>query len=313
MNHFSTRKRCPACGSSSFLVRYEGPYCTGPIREYLERFYPSCSSDEFRVLDGFLYSLCECRSCHMIFQQHVPDDELSRRIYNEWINPENAHQRDDARYGVRQHLRDAKEILSIMSFLGKSPSSLTFLDYGMGWSKWALMAKAFGCRAVGCEVSADRMAYAEENGIEALSVDDVPTLSYDFINTEQVFEHLCNPRETLRMLVSALKPNGLVKISVPAAPDIKRRLALMDWAAPKGSRDSLNCVAPLEHLNLYTTQAISKMSEDLGTEIATIPMKIQYKYSIGFDSIVSIGKNILNPLRRKMRAQQGYWLLRKRA
>lgn len=72
-----------------------------------------------------------------------------------------------------------------------------------------------------------------------MSWEEIPQHQFDFINTEQVFEHIPKPLETLRYLKKALKTNGVLKISVPTANDIEQRLEIMDWKIPKrGSRKS---------------------------------------------------------------------------
>ena len=57
-----------------------------------------------------------------------------------------------------------------------------------------------------------------------LLVEQAENLRFDFINTEQVFEHISEPLETLKELKTLLKPGGIIKISVPTADDINRRL-----------------------------------------------------------------------------------------
>ena len=128
--------------------------------------------------------------------------------------------------------------MQIISWFKKAPSSLKFFDFGMGWGEWALMAKAFGCRSYGAELSNICIEYAKANGINIVSWDEIPQSQFDFINTEQVFEHISNPLQTLCHLKKGLKANGLLKISVPTVNFMERRLRIMDWNSPKGARNS---------------------------------------------------------------------------
>jgi hypothetical protein len=68
-----------------------------------------------------------------------------------------------------------------------------------------------------------------------------------------------------------LKPNGIIRINVPNGWDIKRRLEIWDWTAPRGSENSLNMVAPLQHINCYIHEALVKMGQEAGLEVAVIP------------------------------------------
>ena len=45
----------------------------------------------------------------------------------------------------------------------------------------------------------------------------------------------------------------------------------MDWEATKGTADSLNIVAPLEHVNCYTTQSLVIMAKQAGLDWVYIP------------------------------------------
>ena len=47
--------------------------------------------------------------------------------------------------------------------------------------------------------------------------DQVTKFEYDFINTEQVLEHVVDPYSVINLLASLLKDNGILKISVPNA------------------------------------------------------------------------------------------------
>lgn len=52
------------------------------------------------------------------------------------------------------------------------------------------------------------------------------------VNTEQVFEQMLEPGDMLRSLAGALRPGGLVKISVPdCAKSIRKLLGSGDFGA----------------------------------------------------------------------------------
>jgi SAM-dependent methyltransferase len=112
-------------------------------------------------------------------------------------------------------------------------------------------------------------------GIDIIGWSDIPQERFDFINAEQVFEHISDPVPTLKHLVSALKPKGIVRINVPNGWDIERRLAKCDWDAPKGSRDSLNAIAPLEHINCFNKKALVVLAARAGLTLVSITPKIR--------------------------------------
>jgi SAM-dependent methyltransferase len=182
----------------------------------------------------------------------------------------------------------------------------------MGWGKWTLMAKGFGCESYGTELSEERIKYATSNGINVIAWDEIPKHSFDFINTEQVFEHIPNPLDTLIHLKNALKSDGVIKIIVPTANDIMRRLQIMDWTSQNSTRNSLNPVAPPEHINYYRRRSLIRMAELAGMEEVSIPMKIQYMYKSNCRGVKGVIKNVFLPIYRNILKRQNYVFFRNR-
>jgi 2-polyprenyl-3-methyl-5-hydroxy-6-metoxy-1,4-benzoquinol methylase len=177
------------------------------------------------------------------------------------------------------------------------PGKLKFLDFGMGWGQWCRMAGAYGCTVFGSEMSHARIAHAISVGVKIVDWEDIPKYQFDFINVNQVFEHLVNPLETIFYLCNSLKPEGIVRISVPDGSDIKRRLEINDWTAPKNSQDSLNPIAPLEHLNCYSHTSLVHMAESAGL----VPLSIQEKMIRSHKNLIDLSiRDILRPFYRRL-------------
>lgn len=309
--YFYEREKCPACDSTVFQRLYRKSYDKPPISDYLNSFYSSQGGVDFKYLMNVDYILCECHECGLIFQKEIPDDSLMEVLYEKWIDPKKAlysHQKNDE-LGFCTYY--AQEISTIIAHLGKKPSELNFFDFGMGWGKWALMAKGFGCKSYGTELSEERKKYAMSNGIVFVEWNDIPKYNFDFINTEQVFEHVANPLNTLIYLKDALKEDGILKISVPTANDISRRLKIMDWKAAKGTKNSLNPVAPLEHINYFRRKSLIIMTSLAGMEEVDIPLRTQYRFTFHWDGAKRIAKNILLPIYRTVLKRQNYMFFRK--
>jgi SAM-dependent methyltransferase len=303
--NFVERRKCPCCESSRLTTLYENQFDRSPIKEYLEHFYSPQGGIEFNYLEGAVYALLKCQKCDLIFQRDILNDDLMERLYEHWIDPSKAmlrHMEGDFPELYGAHVQ---EIMRIIAYFGRPPSSLQFLDFGMGWSGWALMAKGFGCEAYGAELSSKRIEYAKSKGLQVITK-GMPALKFDFINTEQVFEHLPNPLETLLELKQSLKPGGILKISVPPGRDIERRLKNMDWKAPLGSRNSLNPVAPLEHINCFPRSALIKMAHLAGLREVEIPLKVQYRHLVKCGGIIEFVKNALMPIYRATLKRSNY-------
>jgi len=306
---FEKRKECPGCSSERFKTVYLSRYDESPVKDYLLGFYLPQGMVEFEYLKDASYRLCECENCGLIFQKDVPNDAFMERLYEHWIDPKKAltrHQKENIGY----HLSLEQEIIKIIAFIRKDPSNLCLLDFGMGWGDWAYEARKIGCDSYGTELSVERIEFARSNGVKVLKWDEIPDHSFDFINTEQVMEHLPDPLNTLRYLKSALKPEGIIKVSVPTANNIRQRLKNMDWKATRGSRNSLNPVAPLEHLNFFTRDALLNMAAEAGMKEIVIPLGLQYKHLHLSGGPKWIARGLLDPLRRNILKSQNYLFFR---
>jgi len=291
-NYFIQRECCPGCKSTNRSQLYKAGFTEPPISTYLLDFYSPQGGVEFDFLKDSEYILDECKACGLVYQRLIPNDFLLTKLYEEWIDPDKALSSKINSRGVEYYALLSREIESIVRHFGIKPAELEFLDFGMGWGEWCQMAKAYGCSVSGGEISQARIDHASTAGIPIISGEEIPNHRFDFINTEQVFEHLANPLETLLHLVKGLKPHGLIKLSVPNGADIRRRLAIMDWKAPKGSKNSLNPVAPLEHINCFSYDSLVRMAQLANL----VPVQIQPKIRLNRRLLDYPLRDILKPL-----------------
>jgi SAM-dependent methyltransferase len=136
------------------------------------------------------------------------------------------------------------------------------------------MTRAFGAVAWGTELSPARRDYCLQLGIEVVADDALPDGGFDFINADQVFEHLPQPRETLGLLVKKLRPGGILRIAVPNGLGIERALRRFDRELARPVLGALNPVAPLEHLNCFRTRALVRLAASHGLRRVIPPWKM---------------------------------------
>ncbi len=263
--NFISRKICPACGSGAVSNLVSVPYDSSEIKDYLAGFYASTGGVDYKYLDSENFALDKCADCALVFQREIPGDELSQILYDEWIDKEITKTRQQNK-DLNYFLCVAQEIVSLIEHFDRIPSSLRFLDFGMGWGNWCRMAKGFGIHADGMELSEERIIAAKESGIRITDWNDLPGSGYDFINTDRVFEHLPEPLDMLKHLASGLAGNGLIKINVPEGLGIEKAIAAWNWNAPRDSELTLNAVSPLEHLNCYQKDTLIRMAGCAGLE-----------------------------------------------
>jgi SAM-dependent methyltransferase len=273
--YFVQRSVCPGCGSSHVANLCDTPYTEPPIRDYLAWYYKGVGPGvELEYLKGARYILDECQACGLIYQKEIPGSELLQRLYERWLDPETVRQAERLERGPGYFVGIATEISRVLKFLGRPTSEIAFLDFGMGWGHWCLLARGFGCSAFGAELSDVRSANAEQMGITVMTRNALPIGKFDFINAEQVFEHLADPLDTLLKLAQALKPGGVIRLGVPKGWNIKSRLKRWDWNAKDRSPDSLNAVAPLQHINCFNYRSLHAMGVAAGLREVELPDRL---------------------------------------
>ena len=254
-NGFLARPLCEICGSERkqtlFSLSYEHP----SLREYLRSQYRDRLPLEF--ISGETFELVKCQECGFVWQLFVPNAEQMSALYENIISAQESFRKKECA-DFRFYSQYALEMSILASLCKRKPYQIKVLDFGMGWGFWCLMAKAFGFRISGFEASAARKEYAQRNGIPVIAWDSIPNGNYDFINAEQVFEHIRDPLLTLQHLISGLGKNGIVKISVPNGKNINRTLTEKTfWRA-------IHIIGPLEHISCYSPFALRKLGMQAG-------------------------------------------------
>lgn len=288
------RKTCPVCGSARLteLMReaFAGPAMTG----FLTRQYGGRA--DIAHLREDTWVLAQCQECHHVFQTKIPKDALLRDIYNRWI-PNTERERLHQSYRLNDYRYLSEQLDFLIQHLKKPPAKIQVLDFGLGWAEWATMALAYGCQVFGSELSEDRIANAKGRGIHMVELDALEPGMFDFINTEQVFEHLTDPGPVLTRLVAALKPGGLLKISVP---DSRRTLSKVHRGASFGSLapHEIVPIAPLEHLSSFTARTLAELGARHGLRVLRPSLYKLWNGSAGWLSPKRFARLTLRPFYR---------------
>lgn len=298
MSVLEERRRCPACDTEDSISLFRAAYHEPRMQTFLQRKFRK-PREIVRLLSGGDYELRKCRHCTLIYQRFILTPEYTTRLYDEWLINDDAEQElSRERLPPRQLAYFANEVLTIGRVLKKPHHQVRMLDYGLGRGWWCRMAQAFGFDACGTDLATHLVSEARRQGINAVEVDKLPGKRFDFINTEQVFEHLAHPLGVLRQLRELLEDAGRIKISVPEGRGMEKRIPLMDWTAPRWDRRYLLPATPLIHINTFTQRSIAVMAERAGLHPAPIP--IRYEYSLcDTSSLTTIGRSLLRPLYRR--------------
>lgn len=296
------RKFCPSCYQANFIEIYKTPYSDKGLKEFLSSYYTQAEpmAQEKALQDG-IFTVLLCHNCGLYFQQDIPDDNFSAEIYGNWLGKNDPLAPHKPPMPMEYYSQMASEVMQIIAFLQKRNGShrrLRFLDFGQGWGYWSLMARSFGIDVYGIELSPEKITYAKSIGLNIIQISDLENHQFDFINTEQVIEHLAEPRKTVDMLKKCLAPLGILKLSVPYGNDIISTLHSWDWTNSIARKDEIMPIHPLEHLNCFTSNSLNYMARSCGLKRINLPLKICYIYSTDWGNLKSIVKNILRPIKR---------------
>lgn len=292
------RRRCPACEERHSVSLVRVGYQEPRMQAFIKRKFRQ-PAEIARLLAGADYELRRCTHCTLIFQRLVFTPAYTERLYDDWlIHEDREEELSRERLPPRQLAYFANEVLTIGRLMNRPHHEVRVLDYGLGRGWWCRMAQAFGFETLGTDLASGLVTEARRQGINAIEVEQLPGQRFDFINTEQVFEHLARPLQVLRLLRSLLSPGGHVKISVPDGRGLERRIPLMDWTAPRWSRRYLLAATPLIHINTFTQRSIAAMAERAG--LSPVPVPLRYEYSLcDTRSLGTIGRSLLRPLYRR--------------
>ncbi|MBU6471562.1 MAG: methyltransferase domain-containing protein, partial [Alphaproteobacteria bacterium] len=198
--NFIERRSCPVCGAARGNVLFDARYDSERVAAYLAEWYGQV---DLAPLAGIRYTVKKCNECGFVFQVVVPAGAFLEVLYDGWIGGEAREELRD-RYVAADYRYLAFQVDWILRYFRKPPREIAVFDFGMGWSEFLEMARAFGCDVAGMELSEKRVCYAQSIGVQTISMDELPEGAFDFINTEQVFEHLAEPRQVLERLARAV-------------------------------------------------------------------------------------------------------------
>ena len=287
------RSKCPACLSTSLTTIYQEPYRADSIQNYLKRHYEGRAS---RAADHYTFQLSSCAGCGLVFQQQVPDDDMLGEIYNGWV-PSTELDREHRDYSLDEYRYLSEQVQFIIEHFGERPSQLSILDFGFGWAHFSKMAMGYGCDVSGAELSEERRAHGESVGIKLVELENLPPRKYRFINTEQVFEHLTEPREVLARLIESLAPDGLIKISVPDAGGALKKIT-RGVRFGNLSPDEQMPIAPLEHINSFNAGSLEAFGKSMGLKLLRPKFRQLYNSASGLMAPKTVARTLLRPVYR---------------
>ncbi len=252
MTYFDIRHACPACGSRERTIISTVPYTNEPLASYMRNRFPGIPAE---ALADVPYEIAQCKQCRLLYQTHIPTDTLEQHIYQAEKTEESLREKSGAE--ISFFIQKARECERIALLINKKPTDTRVLEFGSGWGNWLLIARALGYNAEGVEIMPERRKQAAANGLIVHESLDTVTGTFDYIYTDQVFEHLADPKQCLARLIERLIPGGILDMHVPNGNKIHTKIKTFSNKPPKE-------IAPLVHINCFTHQALMSFGMQAG-------------------------------------------------
>ena len=260
------RKTCPFCNYIKFNTLYSLKYKSNKLRKFFKKYY---HYNSFK-LQEYCYDLIECKNCTGIFQKYIPNKNFSCALYNKIISTTNSLEKklNFSNINFKKYFNECRLIEKIIN---KKPRDISVLEFGSGWGTWAKFLKANNFKVDCFEISRKRINYIKNDNITVLKSLNFTHKNYDFIYSDQTFEHLNEPKKTINTLSMLLKKNGYMLLGFPSSFLFKSKLN-------KNYIPCKDAAQPLEHINLFNKKCLKIMIEDSSLKI--IHFKSVYDSSI---------------------------------
>ena len=262
------RTCCPACKSREFKKLFSLPYKSEKISNFINHYYKSYIKSS--SLDGHEYNLLQCLNCNLIFQEQIPDDQFSKDLYEKFIDPnESLSKKNDFDNKFRKKL--SFEMQLIKNLFKKDEKDISILEFGAGWGFWSKHAQNSGYKVSAFEVSEKRIDFMKNNNVNVVSNLNNHNLKYDLIYSEETFEHISHPKDTIIELSQLLSKGGFIFLRFPSAFLFKSKLN-------KNYVPTSDCAHPLEHINIFCKKSFIQMLKD--TSLEHIEFKSKFNFSV---------------------------------
>tara|TARA_B100000767_G_scaffold260007_1_gene270252 strand:- start:1070 stop:1924 length:855 start_codon:yes stop_codon:yes gene_type:complete len=249
------RDHCPICKTSEILSIYRLSYQDTKIKSFFEYYYKKKLNLD--LIAQYDYNLLECQNCKFIFQQFIPDEFFSEELYENIISAQDSLKKKQD--NITNISKKYHNELSLLKNIFKN-KKINILEFGAGWGFWSLEAKKFGFDVSCFELSKKRIDYMKSKGLNVVNSIKNDSKKYDLIYSDQTFEHINDPMETLKLLDESLNSGGYILLNFPSSFRFKSKVKKN--YVPK--KDEAH---PLEHLNLFNRSSVNHLIKETNLKL----------------------------------------------
>lgn len=240
---------CNNLGEEVFNLKFN----SNKIKKFFVNYYRNKKKFKniFQEIKNSNYIILRCNYCKFMWQKYRLNSNLQKFLYDKLIDYKSSKNKSLKMYNIQKN--SFKRDFEFLKNYFKD-QNLNVLDYGAGWGSWVRSVKDNCHKIYGLEFSKKRVSFLKKNNIKIMTFKKLTKCKnvLDFINIEQVFEHLDSLNYTLKILKRATKKKCILQISVPNSKILFK----------KNFRDNLikkGPAQPLEHLNSFTPKSLNKL------------------------------------------------------
>ncbi len=234
---------------------------------------PVCRSQKYQpVMEKDYLKIVKCDGCALVYVNPIFNEEHYKDAYSstDYQNIVRNIGEQSHEYRLERFGRERVGILS--EHIQKSDSQINFLDIGCSTGFVVEAAKEHKWRAIGIDLNPSAIEFGKSRGLDlyncALEDFDPKGVKFDAIALFDVLEHLANPSEILKQVITLLKDDGLVFIYVPNWDSASRMFMGKD----------AHFIWPTHHLNYFTPQTLVEF-------ITSFNLETEYLVTEGLDLV----------------------------
>ncbi len=216
-----------------------------------------CGTSEFKAVcekSGFIY--VSCATCEVVRQFPYPEEYEIVEYYTDYKTKKAADSVYLTDAGFEIFKRDKEltfaDLGLVGGFVGKS-----ILDVGCGTGQFVQMMAQEAGSIKGIDISGECISLARDRNLNCESQDFLALNEvHDVITMWHIIEHTLKPRQYIEHAYQMLASGGLLLIETPVIGVISTGFGA-DW----------RYFMPVEHINLFTQNALFRVCTDAGFRI----------------------------------------------
>ncbi len=173
-----------------------------------------CDSENVKkIVDWGDYIICKCDDCKVFFSDPLPSEQVLTEYYQgfRYNEPENSNK--------VKLFNTIKAELDELFLLSANTERKNYLDYGGGMGSAYKAACEFNLNVYYYDIDKEARQYVSDTyGLSSnYVVDDIKNtdLSFDYIFSDNVIEHVNNPILLIRRMKAVLKTGGTIILKTP--------------------------------------------------------------------------------------------------